>query len=289
MMSSSSSPFFHRDEYIRSRDTQNTLLNDEFSSLRTSIDNVKRELREFKEGVGERFDAVGNRFDRLESDFNSLQLDSRRFFSWSRDAYLIDFYDLPYKEWHRNDISSGDSTESSSDDAARQNSVALREAVVHHTDRAVELLESILGLNPDNFERFHIREAELSNHTAQAIKRTVPDTQHITLPKRQRVDQPPTLDNAKSPTHRSNKELSNSLMSNDRVMWDDKSAASARKRVLARGAAAAAEDMIEDRGTTTNSDTLSRERDLKYPPQGAEQAPHERPQSAKEPRSDKPS
>lgn len=113
-------------------------------------------------------------FPRNAKDFYSLRncTSSRQ---REKLAYLIQFYDLPYKTWcsdsasedenpsESNDFANSDSPENDEpleNDSPDQNDdldrhcPILNDAVTHHSALAVDYLEGILGLNEENFLKF---------------------------------------------------------------------------------------------------------------------------------------
>jgi len=73
-------------------------------------------------------------------------------------AYLITFYDLPYNTWRRqpasNDDASSDDDIVPSNQSYAQYGITIEDAVRYQSDRAVDHLEGILGLNYENFYEF---------------------------------------------------------------------------------------------------------------------------------------
>ncbi|KAG7285837.1 hypothetical protein NEMBOFW57_008131 [Staphylotrichum longicolle] len=73
-------------------------------------------------------------------------------------AYLVSFYDIRVDAW----------TEDGDDENATQ-------AAASDPERVIQVLEGILGLNEDNFERFRERAEQLANRTPLSpVKRTLP-------------------------------------------------------------------------------------------------------------------
>ncbi|RYP02125.1 hypothetical protein DL764_005960 [Monosporascus ibericus] len=94
---STARPYLLRDEFIDSRNAQDRHLNDEFHSIRRSIDEVRHEFKDdvkkFKDEVKENFNAVDARFNTVDARFDRLEFDYQQIKvgSLQTTAYLRNF------------------------------------------------------------------------------------------------------------------------------------------------------------------------------------------------------
>lgn len=205
-MASTTSPYLLRGDFVDFQNRHDKSLNDELFSIRDSIEQVKDELKEFKDDVKEFKDDVKKRFDDVNQRFDELKADNMRTNAFVRNnalrnpilpirpivafhpargvlqpdptrfprhadafyalrfpttpnhhrmlAYLVSFYDIHVPR----PTSSADSDD---------------EPLIDDPDTVVDQLESILGLNEDNFVQFRQRAAQLANQPRPSpVKRT---------------------------------------------------------------------------------------------------------------------
>lgn len=194
-------------------------------------------------------------------------------------AYLVKFYDIPFRAWHANDDDDYDyeSYESDADEdsddvskPAEQPELSLEEAVLTYPKRAVEDLETILGLNEENFINFraHARQLKLESLVA---KRPAESEQRPRPAPSRRVygslfDQKASLRPSRPIEQNSadwekllkeGQEKEASEKSEEtRILWDD---GSFRRRNQEKMRSLAERGARSSEGSPTNADTLSRE------------------------------
>ncbi|KAI8173233.1 hypothetical protein K4K51_010205 [Colletotrichum sp. SAR 10_75] len=194
-------------------------------------------------------------------------------------AYLVKFYDIPFRAWHANDDDDYDyeSYESDADEdsddgskPAEQPELSLEEAVLTYPKRAVEDLETILGLNEENFINFraHARQLKLESLVA---KRPAESEQRPRPAPSRRVygslfDQKASLQPSRPIEQNSadwekllkeGQEKEASEKSEEtRILWDN---GSFRRRNQDKMRNLAERGARSSEGSPTNADTLSRE------------------------------
>ncbi|OAA60901.1 hypothetical protein LEL_10780 [Akanthomyces lecanii RCEF 1005] len=198
-MTSALSPYILRDEYVELQNRHDKFLNDELYSIRRSFNQVAAGLEELTADVKTRFDDVNQRFDNFKQRFDELKADNMRTNAYFRNnalrnptlpirpiiafhpdrgilepdparfprhanafytlrtpstphqhsmlAYLVSFYDIPVPD---------PSTSDSDDDP--------ESIIIQEPDSVVDQLESILGLNEENFTQFRHRAAQLASY-----------------------------------------------------------------------------------------------------------------------------
>ncbi|OAA71744.1 hypothetical protein LEL_08979 [Akanthomyces lecanii RCEF 1005] len=185
-MTSALSPYILRDEYVELQNRHNKFLNDELYSIRHSFNQVAAELKELTADVKTRFDELKADYMRTNAYFRNnalrnptlpirpiiafhpdrgiLEPDPARFprhanafytlrtpstpHQHSMLAYLVSFYDIPVPDPSTSPDSDGDP----------------ESIIIQDPDSVVDQLESILGLNEENFTQFRHRAAQLASY-----------------------------------------------------------------------------------------------------------------------------
>ncbi|KAF6808795.1 hypothetical protein CPLU01_15611 [Colletotrichum plurivorum] len=314
-------PLLTRDEFLNAQHKQDALLKDEIRSVRRNVASLRLEVKRLNA-----YTKNGNLKNpmlpitpipkRAEGDREMFPEDrlfpkhARQFYAMrkvsSADAhthraamliYLIDFYNVEYSGWEQDDPRDYDyeAYESSSEPELPTPQsgpkLGLEDAVLSYPGRAVEALETILGINEENFIRFRERAAALRRSLParpakrqqrfsdpvgrEAERASPPGTPRGTPPRTSKrlartivgraTERPEMADRAPAkhhdvtwdePTERMEEEYNDGASEQTRITWD--ASAKARKRELVARFAMASRDDAVSEGSATNAETLSR-------------------------------
>ncbi|KAF6822887.1 hypothetical protein CMUS01_10907 [Colletotrichum musicola] len=314
-------PPLTRDEFLNAQHKQDALLKDEIRSVRRSVASLRLEVKRLnaytknsnlknpmlpitpipKRAEGDREMFPEDRlFPKHARQFYAMRKVSSADAHTHRAAmliYLVDFYNVEYSAWEQDDPRDYDyeAYESSSEPElpAPQSGpkLGLEDAVLSYPDRAVEALETILGINEENFIRFRERAAALRRSLParpakrqqrfsdpvdmEAERASPPGTPRGTPPRTSKrlartivgraTERPEVADRAPAkhhdftwdePTERMEEEYHDGASEQTRITWD--ASAKARKRELVARFAMASRDDAVSEGSATNAETLSR-------------------------------
>lgn len=315
-------PLLTRDEFLDAQHKQDALLKDEVRSVRRNVASLRVEVKRLNaytrnsslknpmlpitpipkraEGDREIF-PEGRLFPKHARQFYAMRKVSSADAHTHRAAmliYLVDFYNVEYSAWEQDDPHDHDyeAYESCSEPELPTPQsgpkLGLEDAVLSYPDRAVEALETILGIREENFIRFRERAAALrrslparpakrqqrfSDPVGREAERGSPPgtprgTPRGTPPRTSkrlartivgRAPERPEMAPAKhhdfawdEPTERMEEEYHDGASEQTRITWD--ASAKARKRELVARFAMASRDDAVSEGSATNAETLSR-------------------------------